>query len=121
MLFTVFRGIFIVLTFLKYGVMGGFARVLLSFVALKAFMVIFFGIVLPIVGTYIMLKVSGYVTEYALQYMQDNIDLESVPAYVQLSGVAAYLYEKLGLAQAISIIMTCSTIRFGLSLSMFKR
>lgn len=121
MLFTVFRAILIVVTFFKYGVMGGFARVLLSFVALKAFMVVFFGIVLPIIGTYIMLKVSGYVTEYALNYMQENVDISSIPAAVQLSGVAAFLYEKLGLAQAISIIMTCSTIRFGLSLSMFKR
>lgn len=120
-MFTVLRGIFIVVTFLKYGVMGGFARVIVSLVALKLFMVTFFGIVLPIIGTYIMLKVNGYVLEYVLDYMDANIDLSEFPVSVQILGVGAFLYDRLGIAQAISLIITASTIRFFLNFSFFRK
>jgi hypothetical protein len=119
-MFTVFRAILIVLTFLKYGVVGGFARVILSIVAIKTFIVLFFGIVQPIVLTWIMLKVSSYVMEIVLDYMNANFSLTDFPVAYELSGVAAYLFTSLGLAQAISIVMTASTIRFALSLSIFR-
>jgi hypothetical protein len=38
-MFTVFRAILIVVTFLKYSVVGGFARVVLSLIAIKALVV----------------------------------------------------------------------------------
>ena len=116
-MFTILRGIFIVLTFLKYGLTAGFTRVILAFVAFKLFTVVFFGIVLPIVGTYIMLKVNGIVMDYVLDYLAANVDLSDFPVALQLTGIGAMLFDRLGLAQALSLVTTASTIRFFLNFS----
>lgn len=114
-MFSVFRAIFIVLTYLKYGLTTGFARVILSFVAMKLFMVIVMCIVLPIVGTYVMLKVNGLVMGYVMDYLDSNIALGDFPVVYQITGIGAMLFDRLGLAQALSLIMTASTIRFFLN------
>lgn len=120
-MFTVFRAILIVLTFLKYGVTSGFARLFSSVAAVKAVMVIVMGVIFPVVMSYVMLLVFGYVVEYVLNYLHSNIGVGAIPASVQLVGISAYMFNKLGLGQALSIVTTASLIRFGLSMSVFRR
>lgn len=120
-MFTVIRAILIVLTFFKYSFMGAITRIILSMVAIKLFVVLFFGIVFPIIMTFIMIKVQGFVIGYVLDYLGTHIDLESFPVALQLTGIAAYLGSLLGLDTALNLILTASTIRFALNLSLFRK
>jgi len=119
-MFTIFRAILIVMTWLKYSVVGGFTRTILSMVAIKSFIALFFGLVLPIVFSFVMLRVSAYVMEYVLDYLDANNDLSSFSVAYELTGVAAYLFDNLGLAQALSLVVTASIIRFVLSMSILR-
>lgn len=114
-MFTVFRAILIVLTYLKYAMMGGFTRTVLSLAALKVFMAFFFGVVFPIIFAFVMLKVQGYVFGYVLDYVNANISLEAFPVAMQMTGIAAYLFTALGLDVAFNIVLTASLIRFSMS------
>lgn len=120
-MFTVFRAIYIVLLFFRSQIVLGLSRLISSVVVWKAFFVFVTSVVLPIVGSFVLLKVGSYVTQYSLTYLDENVSKSDIPAYVQLTGIAAYLYEKLGLAQAISIVLTAATIRFGLSMTFFRK
>lgn len=119
-MFTVLRGIFIVLTFLKYGITAGFVRVIAAFLAYKLFMVIVIGVIMPIIFVYVSLKINGYVISYVLDYVETSVSLEGVPLAYEITGVAAYLFDALGLAQAFSVITTCATIRMALRISVLR-
>lgn len=120
-MFTVFRGILIVLTFMKYGMIGGFTRVILSMVAIKVATFFFLGVVFPILMTFAMIKIQGLVVGYVLDYVNNSVDLTDFPVALQLSGIAAYLFTALGLDTALNMILTASSIRFALSLSIFRK
>lgn len=121
MIVPIIRGIFILLGVLRQGIVGGFFRVVSSMVAYKTFSVFFFGIIQPILLSVIMLKMQGYILSYVLDYVNSHYDLsETFPVVLQLTGIAAYLGSRLGLDVALNMIVTAATIRFALSLSLFR-
>ena len=111
----VIRAFLVILSFIKYGIEAGFARLIVSAVAYKTFVTVFFGLILPIVMVVAQIKVSGYVVRYVMDYMSNHIDMGVFPAAIQLTGVSAYLYDALGLGQAFALVITACTIRFAFS------
>lgn len=115
------RAIYMILWFLKDYIAEFFYQFVKFFFNLKYFAVTMFGLVFPIMQAFIMFKISGYIMSYVLDYMQQNMDLGNYPLTVQLTGLGMYLFETLGIDQAINMVITASLMRFLLSASFFKR
>lgn len=119
-MFTVFRAILIVLTYTKYALVGGTARTIASTLAMKVFIASFFGVVFPIVMSFVFLQMQGYMVRYILDYLDTHVDTDGVfPVVMEMTGVAAYLFDHLGLSEAVNIVLTASIIRF--SFTFFSR